>query len=96
MEVVVVCRRLSELPETSYVIMTAGQYDVMAEVICHDTGHFTDLVNERMHQIDGVTSTESFFVLEVHKLAYGWGVSRVESLALDAHAPPVPGTGDRP
>lgn len=88
-----VCRRLSELPETSYVIMTAGQYDVMAEVICHDTGHFTDLVNERMHQIDGVTSTESFFVLEVHKLAYGWGVSRVESLTLDAHAPPVPGTG---
>jgi Lrp/AsnC family transcriptional regulator, regulator for asnA, asnC and gidA len=38
-----VCRRLSELPETSYVIMTAGQYDVMAEVICHDTGHLTDL-----------------------------------------------------
>ena len=47
-----VCRRLSELPETSYVIMTAGQYDVMAEVICHDTGHFTNLVNERMHQIE--------------------------------------------
>jgi len=91
-----VSRRLSELPETSYVIMTAGQYDVMAEVICRDTGHFTDLVNERMHQIDGVTSTESFFVLEVHKLAYGWGVSRVESLALDAHAPPVPGPGGRP
>jgi Lrp/AsnC family transcriptional regulator, regulator for asnA, asnC and gidA len=71
-----VCQRLGEFPETSYVIMTAGQYDVMAEVICRDTRHFTDLVNERMHQIDGVTCTEPFFVLEVHKLAYGWGVGR--------------------
>jgi hypothetical protein len=33
------------------------------------------------HHIDGITSTESFFVLEVHKLAYGWGVGQVESLA---------------
>lgn len=71
-----VCRQLAELPETSYVIMTAGQYDVMAEVICRDTEHFTGLVNERMHHIDGITATESFFVLEVHKLAYGWGVGR--------------------
>ena len=82
-----VCRQLGELPETSYVIMTAGQYDVMAEVICRDTGHFTDLVNERMHRIDGVMSTESFFVLEVHKLAYGWGVGQVESLTLDQRPP---------
>jgi Lrp/AsnC family transcriptional regulator, regulator for asnA, asnC and gidA len=65
------------------VIVTAGQYDVMAEVICRDTEHFTDLVNERMHRIDGITSTESFFVLEVHKLAYGWVSTRVESLTLD-------------
>ncbi|MFJ3581802.1 Lrp/AsnC family transcriptional regulator [Streptomyces sp. NPDC090127] len=76
-----VCRQLGELPETSYVIMTAGQYDVMAEVICRGTDHFTDLVNERMHHIDGVLTTESFFVLEVHKLAYGWGVGQVDSLA---------------
>ncbi|MFJ7265408.1 hypothetical protein ACIQV3_01850 [Streptomyces sp. NPDC099050] len=26
---------------------------------------------------------ESFFVLELHKLAYGWGVGQVETLALD-------------
>lgn len=56
----------------------------MAEVICRDTEHFTDLVSERMHRIDGIVTTESFFVLEVHKLAYGWGVGQVGSLALDA------------
>jgi Lrp/AsnC family transcriptional regulator, regulator for asnA, asnC and gidA len=84
-----VCRQLRELPETSYVIMTTGQFDVIAEVICRDTEHFTELVNQRMHHIDGVTATESFFVLEVHKLAYGWGVGHVERLALDTG--PTPG-----
>ncbi|MEU2234064.1 Lrp/AsnC family transcriptional regulator [Streptomyces vietnamensis] len=87
-----VCAKLRNLPETSYVIMTTGRFDIMAEVICRDTNHFTDLVNERMHQIDGVTGTESFFVLEVHKLAYGWGVGEVETLALgDEPARTTPG-----
>lgn len=90
-----VCRALRELPETSYVIMTAGRYDVMAEVICRDTGHFTDLLNHRLHQIDGVVSTESFFVLEVHKLAYGWGVPAVESVLDAPEAPPGSGLDQR-
>lgn len=81
-----VCVRLRDLPETSYVIMTAGRFDIMAEVICRDTEHFTDLVNERMHHIDGVTGTESFFVLEVHKSTYGWGVREVETFALGHEA----------
>ncbi|MCF2533969.1 Lrp/AsnC family transcriptional regulator, partial [Yinghuangia soli] len=79
-----VCRALRDLPETSYVVMTAGQYDVMVEVICRDTAHFTDLLNRRLHLIDGVVSTDSFFVLEVHKLAYGWGVGAVETSLHDA------------
>ena len=72
-----VCEALSALPETSYVIMTTGQFDVMAEVVCRDIEHFTDVVNDHMQAIDGLLSTESFFVLEAHKLAYGWGVGNV-------------------
>jgi Lrp/AsnC family transcriptional regulator for asnA, asnC and gidA len=72
-----VCRALSDLPETSYVILTTGRYDVMAEVICRDIEHFTEVVSDRMQAIEGVVSTESFFVLEAHKLAYGWGVGKV-------------------
>ncbi|MFF2064038.1 Lrp/AsnC family transcriptional regulator [Streptomyces sp. NPDC058200] len=90
-----VCRSLRDLPETSYVIMTAGQYDVMAEVICRDTDHFTDLMNRRLHLIDGVVSTDSFFVLEVHKLAYGWGVGAVESSPTPSTGPPS-GIDQRP
>lgn len=69
-----VCEELSALPETSYVAAVAGQYDVLAEVVCRDTSHFQDLLNERIHRIAGVTSTESFLILEIHKMAYGWGV----------------------
>jgi len=72
-----VCRALADLPETSYVILTTGRYDVMAEVICRDIEHFTDVVINRMQAIEGVLSTESLFVLEAYKLAYGWGVSDV-------------------
>lgn len=65
------------MPETSYVILTTGRYGVMVEVICRDIAHFTEVVTDRMQAVDGVVSTESFFVLEAHKLAYGWGVGEV-------------------
>ncbi|WP_308465977.1 Lrp/AsnC family transcriptional regulator [Rathayibacter soli] len=73
-----VCDALSAFPETSYVVLTTGRYDVLAEVICRDIAHFVEVVNDRMQAIEGVVSTESFFVLEVHKLAYGWGVGSVQ------------------
>jgi Lrp/AsnC family transcriptional regulator, regulator for asnA, asnC and gidA len=72
-----VCEVASELPETSYVVMIAGSFDVLVEVIRRDTDHFTELLTERLQAIDGIVAAESFFVLEVHKMAYGWGVPEV-------------------
>lgn len=72
-----VCRELTAFPETSYVAAIAGVYDVLAEVICRDTAHFNNLLTERLHNVDGVLSAESFLVLEIHKMAYGWGVGEV-------------------
>jgi Lrp/AsnC family transcriptional regulator, regulator for asnA, asnC and gidA len=76
---------VTAFPETSYVATTAGAYDVIVEVICRDTAHFTELLKQRLHRVDGVVSTESFLVLEIHKLAYGWGVGEVA--VADAGAP---------
>lgn len=84
-----VCKALKELPETSYVITTAGHYDVMAEVICRDVRHFSELMAERLRTIPGIISTDSFFALEVHKLAYGWGVGNVAT-AYPGHQPAGP------
>jgi Lrp/AsnC family transcriptional regulator for asnA, asnC and gidA len=69
-----VCAQLSRLPETSYVAGTAGAFDVFVEVICRDTAHFSELLTARLRGIQGVTGSQSFFVLDIHKMAYGWGV----------------------
>lgn len=69
-----VCEALSELPETSYVVLTSGSFDAMVEVVCRDIDHFTELMFNTLQKIPGVMHTESFFVLKAHKLAYGWGV----------------------
>lgn len=90
-----VCRALKELPETSYVIATAGHYDAMAEVICRDTSHFTELLTERLQTIPGVVTTDSFFALEVHKLAYGWGVGNVAAAVENGESTPGPARARR-
>jgi Lrp/AsnC family transcriptional regulator for asnA, asnC and gidA len=36
------------------------------------------VLTEEIHAIEGVVSAESFVLLEIHKLAYGWGVGEVE------------------
>lgn len=72
-----VCKAAAALPETSYVAAIAGSYDVIVEVICRDTAHFMEVLTERLHQVDGVEAADSFLVLEIHKMAYGWGVGEV-------------------
>lgn len=74
-----VCTALAALPETSYVVITSGKFDVMVEIICRDVAHVVDVLENKIGAVDGVVSTESFFVLEVHKLAYGWGVPEVST-----------------
>jgi Lrp/AsnC family transcriptional regulator for asnA, asnC and gidA len=43
-----------------------------------------ELLTERLQTIDGIVASESFFVLEVHKMAYGWGVPEV-AVAIEPH-----------
>jgi Lrp/AsnC family transcriptional regulator for asnA, asnC and gidA len=73
-EVATVATALSQLQETSYVAAVAGQYDLFVELVCRDTAHFQQLLTKGLHAIDGVVRTESFLILEIHKMAYGWGV----------------------
>ena len=81
-----VCEAVTAFPETSYVAAIAGSYDVIVEVICRDTAHFGELLTGRLHAVDGVVSAESFFVLEIYKMAYGWGVGEVAVAAREPDA----------
>ena len=60
------------LPEVDYVVVTAGSFDVMAEVICEDDDHLLELL-QRIRTIPNVVSTESFVYLKLRKQFYNWG-----------------------
>jgi Lrp/AsnC family transcriptional regulator for asnA, asnC and gidA len=71
-----VATAISTLAETSYVASLAGAFDLIVEVVCRDTAHFTHLLTQQIHHVEGVASTESFLIMEIHKMAYGWDVRR--------------------
>lgn len=58
--------------EASYVVVCAGQYDLLVELVCADRRHLLEIIN-RMRSIDTVVSTESFMYLELWKQLYDWG-----------------------
>jgi Lrp/AsnC family transcriptional regulator, regulator for asnA, asnC and gidA len=69
-----VAQSIAMLAETSYVASLAGAFDLIVEVVCRDTAHFTHLLTQQIHHVDGVVSTQSFLIMEIHKMAYGWDV----------------------
>lgn len=64
---------VSQLPEVSYLVQAAGEFDLFAEVFCRDREHFVSFLNDKLQQIPGVERTQSFLILKMHKLSYRWG-----------------------
>ena len=58
--------------EAGYVVITAGQFDLLVEVLCRDRRDLLDIIN-RVRSLEGVVSTESFVYLELWKQVYDWG-----------------------
>lgn len=69
----VVADALSGLPGVSYVVLTAGSYDLLVEVVCESDDDLIVLLNDRIRPLDGVVSTETFVYLKLHKQHYNWG-----------------------
>lgn len=69
----VLAQRLSELPEADYVVITAGGFDVLVEVVCEDDEALLELVNRTIRGIEGVLRTETFMYLKLSKQTYTWG-----------------------
>ena len=68
-----VAERLAEIPAVDYVVLTAGSFDVLAEIVCEDDDDLIELLNQRIRRIDGVQSTETFVYLKLQKQLYNWG-----------------------
>jgi Lrp/AsnC family transcriptional regulator for asnA, asnC and gidA len=67
-----VADEISRWPEADYVVVTAGQFDLVVEVVASDRREMLALT-DRMRALDGVVSTETFFYLEMWKQLYDWG-----------------------
>jgi Lrp/AsnC family transcriptional regulator, regulator for asnA, asnC and gidA len=72
-EIEVVADQLAAMLEVDYVVVTAGSFDLMAEVVCEDDDHLLDLVSGRIRGLPGVRSTETFVYLKLRKQLYNWG-----------------------
>jgi Lrp/AsnC family transcriptional regulator, regulator for asnA, asnC and gidA len=72
-DMVAVADRLAELPEIEYVVVTAGSFDVMVEVVCEDDDHLLELLTQKIRTLPGVESTETFVYLKLRKQLYNWG-----------------------
>ena len=60
-------------PAVDYVVLTAGSFDILAEVVCENDDDLIELLNKQIRGIDGVQSTETFVYLKLHKQFYNWG-----------------------
>ena len=67
-----VADEISRWPEADYVVVTAGQFDIVVEVVASDRHEMLELTN-RMRALTSVVSTETFFYLEMWKQLYDWG-----------------------
>ena len=67
-----VADEVARWPEADYVIVTAGRFDLVVEVVVADRQELLELTN-RMRGLDGVVTTETFFYLEMWKQLYDWG-----------------------
>jgi Lrp/AsnC family transcriptional regulator for asnA, asnC and gidA len=65
--------KLASMPSVDYVVLTAGSFDIMAEVVCESDEDLITLLNEQIRKLEGVVSTETFVYLKLHKQLYNWG-----------------------
>ncbi|MGW3912483.1 Lrp/AsnC family transcriptional regulator [Streptomyces sp. NPDC005070] len=64
---------LAAMSEVEYVVMAAGSFDILVEIVCEDDDHLLDVINKRIRALPGVRSTESFVYLKLKKQTYMWG-----------------------
>ncbi|MDQ6797767.1 MAG: Lrp/AsnC family transcriptional regulator [Actinomycetota bacterium] len=67
-----VADKLVGVAEAEYVVVCAGRFDILVELICSDDAHLLRVVDE-VRMVPGVRSTETFVYLKLAKESYQWG-----------------------
>ena len=67
-----VAEQLAGMEEIDYVVITAGSFDLLVEVVCEDDDQLLEILG-RVRSIPSVTTTETFVYLKLRKQTYSWG-----------------------
>jgi Lrp/AsnC family transcriptional regulator for asnA, asnC and gidA len=57
-------QQMQAIPEIVELHYTTGIYSIFAKVLCRDTNHLREVLNEKIQPIQGIQRTETFITLE--------------------------------
>ena len=70
-----VAAALERLPEVAYLVLVAGSFDLLAEVVCEDNDHLLRWLDDELGAVDGVNAVETFVYLRLVKESYTWSLA---------------------
>jgi len=62
-----VAEKISAFNEVIYLIICAGSFDLLAEIVCENNDHLLRFLAEKLYKVEGVQQTETFLYLRVFK-----------------------------
>ena len=68
-----IAEQIATLDEVTYLVVTAGRFDLVCEVVCEDNEHLLKVLTGSLAAIDGIRSTETLVELRFVKESYQWG-----------------------
>jgi Lrp/AsnC family transcriptional regulator, regulator for asnA, asnC and gidA len=68
-----IAEEIAALDEVTYLVVTAGRFDMVCEVVCEDNEHLLKVLTGSLAAIDGIRSTETLVELRFVKESYQWG-----------------------
>lgn len=65
-----IAREIAAFKEVIYLVLCAGSFDILVEVVCRDNAHLLRFLSENLRALEGVRATETFVYLEIVKETY--------------------------
>ena len=60
---------LTKLPEISFLATVSGDYDIEAYIMCRDMEHLNQLLEDKIHVMDGIFDTKTNMYMKIYKFS---------------------------
>jgi len=66
---------ISEINNVIYVVLTAGRFDLLVELIASDQESLFEAINQKLRNVAGVVRAETFTYYGIRTHRFGWGTN---------------------